>query len=206
MNLFYIQDSRSSVGNNVLWWAKHGNSYTTNLAEAEVFTKEEAVRQHESRITDIPWPKAYVDGKARPVVDMQYLRKSEVLGAVGPFYLQDNRDFDGNDMFWLTGSGVACATNLTRAAAFNQDEVGQRTQLCVNYVAWPTAYVDAKSRPAVEMHRIRRDEALAGTGVVLRNPPKPKKEQFRCHGCGQFMSIHQYYGGECSFCGVDNRP
>lgn len=122
--LFYLQDSRSHVGNDVLWWSKEGG-YTTDLSKAKTYTQEEAQRQHDSRRSDIPWPKAYIDGKTRPAVDMQY---------------------------------------------------------------------------------IKRDEALAGTGIVLTPEPKPQKETIKCHRCGSFMSDSQLWAGTCPKCGADNRP
>lgn len=124
-NEFYLQDSRSYVGNDVLWWATDGSVYTTDLRKAQVFTREEAQRNHDSRHSDIPWPKDYIDGKTRPAVDMQY---------------------------------------------------------------------------------IRRDEALAGTGIELRKDEKPQREQLRCHGCGRLMSQSAYWLARCTNCGTDNRP
>ena len=73
MNQFYLQDSRDYVGNDVLWWKKDGKGYTTDLREAEVYSKDAAVRQHNCRETDIPWPKDYIDARTRPAVDMQYI-------------------------------------------------------------------------------------------------------------------------------------
>lgn len=70
---FYLQDNRSYVGNDILFWAKDGKGYTTDLNKAHIYTKEEAVKQHQSRETDIPWPKDYIDVKTRPAVDMQYV-------------------------------------------------------------------------------------------------------------------------------------
>lgn len=81
--LFYLQDSRGYVGNDVLWWAKNGNGYTTDLSKAHVYTKDEAVKQHEMRETDIPWPKDYIDAKTRPAVDMQYINRAEALEGTG---------------------------------------------------------------------------------------------------------------------------
>jgi hypothetical protein len=124
-DLFYLQDSRSYVGNDVLWWAKNGQGYTTDLRQAHVYTKEEAVKRHEHRETDIPWPKDYIDQKTRPAVDMQY---------------------------------------------------------------------------------IKRDEALAGTGIQLRKPVKPRKHLSNCESCGSFMSDEQIYVSGCPKCGADNRP
>lgn len=124
-DLYYLQDSRGYVGNDVLWWAKDGKGYTTDLRSAHVYTKADAVAHHESRETDIPWPKAYIDGKTRPAVDVQY---------------------------------------------------------------------------------IKRDEALAGTGITLRVSPNRKKSQSKCHACGGFIIDVQRYVDGCPKCGADNRP
>lgn len=123
--LFYMQDSRTYVGNDVLWWALNGNGYTTDLRMAQTYTQEAAQRMHNTRRTDIPWPKDYIDQKTRPAVDMQY---------------------------------------------------------------------------------IKRDEALAGTGIVIAPEPKPKRELIKCGKCGCFMSEAALWAGSCPKCGTDNRP
>lgn len=56
-----------------MWWAKDGRGYTTDVSLAHVFTKAGAFGQHNCRETDRPWPKDYIDGKTRPVVDHQYI-------------------------------------------------------------------------------------------------------------------------------------
>jgi hypothetical protein len=122
---FYLQDSRSYVGSDMLFWAEQGNGYTTDLRKAHVYTKAEAVAKHQSRETDIPWPKTYIDGKTRPAVDMQY---------------------------------------------------------------------------------VKRDEALAGTGIVLIKPARQLKSVTNCQGCGRFLNDVQRYSGDCPNCGEDNRP
>jgi len=81
--LFYLQDSRSYVGNDVLWWATGGRGYTTDLRQAETYTKDAAQAKHNSRETDIPWPKEYINSKSRPAVDMQYINKGEALHGTG---------------------------------------------------------------------------------------------------------------------------
>ncbi len=81
--LYYLQDSRTYVGNDVLWWGEGGCGYTTDLRKAEVYTKERAVRLHNMRETDIPWPKDYIDSRTRPAVDMQYINIKEALTGTG---------------------------------------------------------------------------------------------------------------------------
>lgn len=83
MKMFYLQDSRDYVGNDVLWWAKDGNSYTTDLSKAQAYSQEAAQSQHNLRNSDIPWPKDYIDARSRPAVDMQYIKRSEALEGSG---------------------------------------------------------------------------------------------------------------------------
>jgi hypothetical protein len=80
---FYLQDSRSFVGNDVVWWALSGNGYTTDLRKAQTYSKEEAQQMHNARETDIPWPKEYIDQKWRPAVDFQYIKRGEALRDTG---------------------------------------------------------------------------------------------------------------------------
>lgn len=82
-DLFYLQDSRSYVGNDVMFWALDGKGYTTDLRRAQTYTREEAQRMHNSRPTDIPWAKSYIDGKTRPAVDMQYIRRDDGVTGAG---------------------------------------------------------------------------------------------------------------------------
>lgn len=123
-DLFYLQDARSYVGNDVLWWA-NPDGYTTDLRKARLFSKEDVQAHHNARETDIPWPKEYIDAKTRPAVDMQY---------------------------------------------------------------------------------ISRAEALDGTGITLIKRPNPKAYTFNCGGCGRFLSDVDRYSQDCSFCSADNRP
>lgn len=123
--LFYLQDSRSYVGNDMLFWAKDGKGYTTDLRQAEVFSKEDVITRHRCRETDIPWPKDYIDARTRPAVDMQY---------------------------------------------------------------------------------VKRTEALAGTGIELMKPRRKRPDTINCTGCGRFIGGTQRYREDCPSCGADNRP
>lgn len=78
---WYLQDTRSYVGNDVMWWAKDGKGYTTDVSKAHVYDRDAAFRQAAMRGTDRAWPKAYIDGKTRPAVDMQYINHEEAIAA-----------------------------------------------------------------------------------------------------------------------------
>lgn len=69
--LYYIQDSRSYVGNSMLFWRDGGSGYTTNLEEAGLYSKQHAFSQHRCRSSDLPWPESYIRARAKSHVDMQ---------------------------------------------------------------------------------------------------------------------------------------
>lgn len=70
---YFLQDSRSYVGNCPLFWRK-GGGYTTRIDEAERFTKEAAERQHKDRDTDKIWPCDVIIAISRPTIDCQDMR------------------------------------------------------------------------------------------------------------------------------------
>ena len=83
MELYYLQDSRNHVGNDILWWAWNGSGYTTDLRKAHVYTKKEAIEQHKHRESDVPWPKDYIDQRTSPGVDFQCCDIKKALKGTG---------------------------------------------------------------------------------------------------------------------------
>ncbi len=70
--MYYIQDSRSYVGNAMVFWGKNGSSYTCKIEQAGKYSKEEAYKQYKSRNTDIPWKASDLEAGIYKIVDMQY--------------------------------------------------------------------------------------------------------------------------------------
>ena len=77
---FYIQDTRSYVGNSMLWW-KHDNcGYVCDIRQARIFTNEEARKicrgrgryAQTSRDGKRMWPKDYIDERISHHIDMQH--------------------------------------------------------------------------------------------------------------------------------------
>lgn len=75
---YYLQDNRTIVGNCMMFW-RAGGGYTSNVSEAEVFTKDAAIKQNQCRGSDVPWPKPYIDARLRQTVDVQYVREEEAF-------------------------------------------------------------------------------------------------------------------------------
>lgn len=206
---FYLQDSRSYVGDGLSFWAE-GGGYTTNIEKAEVRTQKRAVGQHECRDTDIPWPKAYVDAKARVGVDCQNVDIDEALEQypdAPEFYLQKPKAWNGNNLIWL-GHVVNLSSDLKLAIKVPAADVAKVAGRLGHHgaVAWPCAYIDAHSRRLVERDDVNIKEALRGTGITLAKEKKPRMMMFNCHGCGRFISDYQRFQHDCRNCGADNRP
>jgi ABC-type branched-subunit amino acid transport system ATPase component len=49
---YYIQDTRSYVGNSVLWWRENGQGYTTDFDDAGVYSEAESARICKNRATE----------------------------------------------------------------------------------------------------------------------------------------------------------
>lgn len=67
--LFYVQDSRTYVGNSVSWWALEGKGYTTDLSKAM-----KVDRNWHGRESDILWSCVLIDAGVTKQFDMQKLR------------------------------------------------------------------------------------------------------------------------------------
>lgn len=194
--LFFLQDSRDLVGDNLMFWAI-GGSYTSDIRKAELFSQEEAVRQHQSRTSDIPWPVEYVKARVHTAVDMQYLRHIDQNAQSKGFYKQIPGRYVGNDLLWASRNGADETTDLRAAEVFSN--------LSAGCIMWPTQEIKKIARPAIRASDASIKEALKGTGIVLQRPKKERRDVFNCHQCGRFIIESKRYE-DCANCGADNRP
>lgn len=206
-DLFYLQDSRSNVGSRAMFW-RNGGGYTSNLDQAEQFTRERSVRQYECRETDLPWPVDYVRALAQVGVDFQdlELNQEQALAAAPAddrLYVAYKQAWDGNCLIWMGKDGAR--SNLAAARTWSLSHAPGFTGR--GYVPWPKGYIDQHSRPVVQACMLEHKKALRAVGLKL---PKVKRQRIRrytvnCHGCGRFLTEAQRYG-DCPNCDVSNAP
>lgn len=72
---YFIQDTRTCCGNDVLWWRPNGCGYTTDMDHAGIYSRKEADGK---RPTDHAWPIEQVIPLAHRVVDLQKLPKRDL--------------------------------------------------------------------------------------------------------------------------------
>lgn len=121
------------------------------------------------------------------------------------FYLQDKRQYVGNCiLFWSIGGGYT--TNVKKAEKFSKEAAFKQHKCRPDIdIPIPCEYIDKRTMITVDCQYVRVKEALDELGLELIQIPKPKKRLLNCHGCGRFLSEHDYYCG-CVHCGASNRP
>ena len=206
-DLFYLQDSRTNVGSRAMFW-RNGGGYTSNLDEAEQFTQERALKLYASRQTDLPVPVTYTRALSETGVDCQYLSRSKAdayRNTDGRFYVAYARDWDGNDLVWLGGSGPTA--DLEHAIhPGGQDALSYQS---LGFELWPCGYIAVRARPVVRASLLDHKKAHRAIGLRL---PRIKVERLRtysnltnCEGCGRFLSERQRFD-DCPNCGARNAP
>lgn len=206
-DLYFLQDSRSNVGSRAMFW-RNGGGYTSNLDEAERFTRERAVKQYESRDSDLPWPEDYVRAKIEVGVDFQYLTRSEseaYRNEDGRVYVAYAREWDGNDLVWRGGKGPTA--NLEDA--IHPGAADASNYLAQGFELWPCGYIIERSRPVVRAALLDHKQALRSVGLKLPKLTRPRLRSYRnrlnCDGCGRFLSERLRFQG-CPNCGASNMP
>jgi hypothetical protein len=199
--LYYLQDSRSYTGDCLTFWGLGGSGYYSGLAQCHQYTKDQALCQHHSRGTDIPWPVDYIDERSFLAVDCQHM-KPEMREGLTPdsrVYVHASGDWNGNDVYWLGSEGRTL--DLKRAKALTLAEAQATFGHCPEFLFWPAGFIEGIARMVVHRQSVNIKDALRGTGIKLTKPEKPKKQRYRCEPCGRFIKQEDFYSG-CPNCGA----
>lgn len=81
---FYLQCTRSVVGNSAMWWALNDRGYTCDIRCAKIFDEDDP-KLKELRDIDVPWPKEVVDRLVQHHVDVQDLHYKNNDGNLADF-------------------------------------------------------------------------------------------------------------------------
>lgn len=208
MRQFYLQDSRSHVGDGLTFHGKEHRGYYTDLDKCELYTAEQAIGH---RDTDIPWPKDYIDARAHYGVDHQVMDDDLRVAGLKPgtrVYIQVTGNWNGNDVYWVghqrgqvtADLGRAIDMDLENAQFMFGEHAGKGTR-----VFWPAVYIEAIRRRLVWRQDVDLKQALRGTGIKLPKPArKPRAQVQNCSGCGRFVPSPVYI--DCRHCGAENHP
>ncbi|HEX8590715.1 hypothetical protein [Pseudomonas sp.] len=211
MDMYYLQDSRSCVGDRMMFWAKGGAGYTTDLGRAQRFTSGQAVRKNQSRETDIPWPVSYIEARHEVSVDHQDISQQDASSLLLPgakCTIQVTGHWNGNDILF-SGWGAERTYDFNRCwkAPLAQAEDVLSDGEGTRRVIWPLEYLNSKVRRVCAITAVRR-QAIARAGISLAQPRhcRRKPDVFNCEGCGRYVSGTGRYLRDCTNCGTNNCP
>lgn len=77
---YYVQDTRTYVGNSMTWWKHDDFGYVCDIREARIFTEDEAklicTKKHTNKRM---WPKDYIDARVEHHIDTQHCNHQQSL-------------------------------------------------------------------------------------------------------------------------------
>ena len=73
-NKFYIQNTRSYVGNSMRWWRFNDSDYVCDIQKARVFAKTAAEKLCKLSSYLKMWPKEFIDGHVEHHVNRKNMR------------------------------------------------------------------------------------------------------------------------------------
>ncbi len=184
--LFYLQDSRSSVGSNVVFWNKGGCGYGTDLDKLETYTQEEAQRRHNSRNSDVPLLKFLVDTLSITAVDHQYLPESGTRDPENEYIVQINGRWNGNDICFV--SLFDGSYNYNEAEIFAEHQIKTMAH-SEYYSVFSKASLDKIARRTFQLSNIDKKAMIKDAGIKLVKPKRGRKTTGKTRGncptCGK---------------------
>lgn len=204
-NRFYLRSPHGNTGSNMVFHAKDGMGYTTNLDLAHVYTLEEAQKEYElSRDGEYPISADHIDELSVWKVDHQCLPKNSDFSYDSEYVVLKKGFFDGNDVYWVWHGGVS--TRLADADSINRGEALQIDQGA--YVVIPFSLALKHARRTFNASLFNRRIMITGAG--LKTPERIKKQRrrvrnpmtrFNCPECGKINWQHNPYDFEmCKHC------
>lgn len=187
---FYLTCLRDNVGSNTAFHCVNGKGYTTNLAKAHVYTKQEAQDAWDrGREFDLPLNASMVNELSIRKVDCQYIPIETVIDPNGDDYLAYKKGkWDGNDVYWL-GSYGQFSTNIKKANLFSVEQAIKGPE---SLVFIPRYQAIKASRLTFASSLINKRKMTQGSGLITPNHIKRNwrlvenpKSRWNCPSCGR---------------------
>lgn len=198
--LFNLQDSRSYTGSNVVFWRSGGCGYGTNLDELEVYTLEDAQRQHDRRNSDVPLLKSLVDKLSISTVDCQVLPEAGTEDAYGEYVIQRKGYWNGNDIRFVCRYGETY--EYSKAEVFAKSEAKELFSDSESYAVFSKAAIDKIARRTFQSGNIDTKAMIKKAGIKLAKPkrtrPTTGKTRGNCPACGKITWDYNPY--EAAYC------
>lgn len=196
-NRFY--KANGHVGSTLLFWAINDCGYTTNIDQAEIYTREEMQRDVDNGYLrnedELPLCAESANALAQWRVDCQFICK------IYPEHKDPNNEYvsvkrncwDGNDLAFCTGMGWDF--DYSKAKSFSSADIDTFTAIIEranqNMYFVPRFHADEIARRTFQKQNINRRKMITAAGIVgLRKKRKRQstgKTRFNCICCGKII-------------------
>ncbi|WP_158138702.1 hypothetical protein [Vibrio metschnikovii] len=193
-NRFY--KANGHVGSTLLFWAVNDCGYTTNIDQAEIYTREEMQRDVDNGYLrnedELPLCAESANALAQWRVDCQYIEK------IYPEFADPNDEYvsvkrncwDGNDLAF--GTGMDWDFDYSKAKSFSSADIDPYIESGnQNMYFVPRYHTDEIARRTFQKQNINRRKMITAAGIVgLRKKRKRQstgKTRFNCICCGKII-------------------
>lgn len=204
---FYLRSRHGDCGNSVMFHALNGRGYTTDLAKAHVFTREEATKEWGFEEKSVPLSKPHVDDLAETRVDMQYIESiphDEIsMDCDKSYFICLSGKYDGNDLFFLskpahqkrwTNDFTKAMTLPGGALVRNQLEVAGMFGNSDFHVL-ECEHTKSICRQTFQRQNVNLRKMTTCAGIKKPKWKRYKVQRYNCNKCGRFISEEHFYAG-----------
>lgn len=193
--------TNGNVGSTVLFWAIDNRGYTTNIDQAEIYTRKEMQCDVDNGYLrdkdEFPLSADDVDLLSQWRVDCQFICK------IYPEHKDPNNEYvsvkrncwDGNDLAF--GTGMDWDFDYSKAKSFSSADIDPYIE-CANQNMYfvPRFHADEIARRTFQKQNINRRKMITAAGIVglrkKRDRVATGKIRFNCVVCGKIVWEHAH--------------
>lgn len=184
------------VGGSVLFWGIDGCGYTSNIDQAEVYTRNEMQQDVDNRRLrgneEFPLSADDVDSLSEWRVDCQHIEKTypEFTDPNDEYVSIKRNVWDGNDLAF--SDGLDWTFNYASAKSFSKSDIGPYIENSnPNMYFVPRYHADEVARRTFQKKNINRRKMITGAGITgmrkKRRSQATGKTRFNCVICGKIV-------------------
>ena len=172
-----------------MFWKINGAGYSSNLNDAEIFSKEEAQKYAVRQYHFIPLSKTEVDKIVSIRVDCQYLDETADT-YINNWVLVRLQRWDGNDVYFRTDHISDDALSYKAARVYTKsDALKVIKKSGGKYKAYPLSHIKTIARRTIAYENVSIRIMTQNSGIKYRAPRKQRetsgKTRMNCPRCGQ---------------------
>ena len=187
MKEFYLRSRHGNCGTNLMFHNKNGAGYGSDLDNLETYSLEDAQKELNHGIANLPLLKSAVDELSIKAVDCQYIKNEDNHTDPNDQYVVQVKGlWDGNDIAFMV---IGYTFNYSEAHVFSYSDAVRRCEGHEKFHSWSKYYLDTLCRRTFQEENINTRKMITGPGLKYKKPRKQRpttgKERWNCPSCGK---------------------